>query len=197
MAREIDLIATANGTYYVEFGLDSTQEASFGVRMYVEKSGQRLFDWMQSLGLGFISFMGSELWKFNSDNVSRANFFGEQKDMVVGIVFNEESNQIKIMDSIGIHSDAEWSVDSIVLPASQNHPNGMYSSIPKGKFKKREGILQAEFLRNMKSVDGTIRPIQALKGEPLRGHYAYLTLRNNSTGEISLFKVDINATTGR
>jgi hypothetical protein len=191
------LMASTDGTHYVEFGVDSGDTIDLSIRMYLAKTGTRLFEWMNSLGIGFITFMGSELWLHNSDNVSRCNFYGEQKDMTVGLVFNEEAGEVKVMDSIGIHSDGEWVVDSVEISATQSYPAGMYSKIPKGKFKKREGILQAEFLRNMKSIDGTIRSQQALKGEPLRGYDAYMTLRNSSTGQVSLFKVDINATTGR
>jgi hypothetical protein len=152
---------------------------------------------MQGLGIGWISMIGTELWKHNSDSVPRCNFFGEQKDMVVGLVFNEALGEIKVLDSMEIHSTVEWVVDSIELPATLNYPNGMYSKIPQNIFRNREGVLYAEFMRNMKSADGTIRPIQALKGEELRGDSAYMILRNTSTSEVSLFKVRINATTSR
>lgn len=192
-----ELIAAEDSTHYVEFGLGATSSASFGIQMYIEKTGKRMVDWMQGRGIGFISFMGGEIWKHNSDNVARNNFFGEQKDMVVGIVFNEAQGEIKVMDAMGIHSNEEWTVDSLTIPATQNYPNGMQSSIPKGKFRKREGVLRAEFLRNTLTRGGTVSPLQALKGEPLRGYAAYMTLRNTSTGKVSLFKVDIDSTTSR
>jgi hypothetical protein len=192
-----ELIATESDRHYLEFGLDSTKVATFGIRMYITKTGTRMVDWMQGLGIGWISLMGDEIWKHNSDNVSRCNFFGEQKNMVVGLVFNKDAGVIKILDSMEIHSDGEWVVDSIEIPATLNYPDGMYSKIPQGKFRNREGVLYAEFLRNMKSKSGTISAIQALKGEPLRGDAAYMVLRNTSTDEVSLFKVRINATTSR
>jgi hypothetical protein len=197
MVREIEISPAIDGTFYVQFGFDAGATSSFGVRMYIERTGQRLYDWMQGFGIGWISFMGEEIWKHNSDNVPRCNFFGEQKDMVVGLVFNKDAGVIKILDSMEIHSDGEWVVDSIELPATLNYPDGMYSKIPQGKFRNREGVLYAEFLRNMKTKGGTISAIQALKGEPLRGDAAYMVLRNTSTDEVSLFKVRINATSGR
>ena len=192
-----ELIATESDKHYLEFGLDSTKVATFGIQMYITKTGVRMVDWMQRKGIGFISFMGGEIWKHNSDNVPRNNFYGEQKDTVVGLVFNEAAGQIKLLDSIEIHSNSEWEVESIELPATMNYPDGMHSKIPQGRFKHREGVLCAEFLRNMKTSSSTINPLQALKGETLRGDSAYMVLRNTSTEEVSLFKVRINATTSR
>jgi hypothetical protein len=191
------LVAETDNLHYVDFGLDSGESASFGIRMWIVKKGQRMVEWFQTKGIGFISFMGDEIWKHNSDNVSRNNFYGEQKNWVVGLVFNEAAGEIKLLDSIEIHSDGAWVVDSVEIPATLNYPNGMYSTIPQGRFKTREGVLCAEFLRNMKTSSSTTNTLQALKGEPLRGDSAYLTLRNTSTGEKSLFKVRINATTSR
>jgi hypothetical protein len=195
--ESFSLVANSSGTFYAEIGYDAGASGVFGIRFYIQKTGARIIDWMQGLGIGWISLMGEEIWKHNSDNVPRCNFFGEQKDMVVGLVFNKDAGVIKILDSMEIHSDGEWVVDSIELPATLNYPDGMYSKIPQGKFRNREGVLYAEFLRNMKTKGGTISAIQALKGEPLRGDAAYMVLRNTSTDEVSLFKVRINATSGR
>lgn len=193
----ISLTATTDGVHYIYAGVDAGVTFYAGLRMYIVRTGAHLVEWMQGLGIGWISMIGTELWKHNSDNVPRCNFFGEQKDMVVGLVFNEALGEIKVLDSMEIHSTGEWVVDSIELPATLNYPNGMYSKIPQNIFRNREGVLYAEFMRNMKSADGTVRHIQALKGEELRGDSAYMVLRNTSTSEVSLFKVRINATTSR
>jgi len=147
--------------------------------------------------LGFISFMGGDVWIHNSDDAPRANFFGEQKDVMVGIVANEQANVVKLLDSIGIHSDANWEVVSVTIPKTTNHPNGMTSKIPLGRFKRREGVIRAEFLRNLKTSSGTESVIDAIKGEPLRAYSAYLLLRNTSTTQVKLFKIDINLTSSR
>ena len=194
---EYTMISGSDGTHRVEFGVDSSAAVSFGLSMYIEKTGQRLYDWAQSLGIGYISFIGNELWKHNSDDALRCNFYGEQKDMVVGLVFNEAAGQIKILDTIGLFTNKEWEVESITIPAAKNHPHGMYSKIPQGRFKKREGVLRAEFLRNMKTTGSTANSLQALKGEPLRGYCAYMVLRNSSTDKAVLFKVEIGSTASR
>jgi hypothetical protein len=73
----------------------------------------------------------------------------------------------------------------------------MSSKIPKGRFKKRDGVWQAEFLRNMKTSGNTLSIVEAIKGEPLKGNSAYILLKNTDTTETRLFKVDINLTKSR
>lgn len=205
MAAFIELVATSDGIKYLEFGQDTNQTFGFAIQLYLTKFGEHAIDWMQSRSLGFVSWMGGELWLHNSDDVDRCNFFGEQKDFKVGIVANQEPNRIKVLDSIEIHSEFEepldreskWEVESITIPASLNYPDGMYSKIPSGKFQKREGILSAEFLRNMKTTTATASALDALRGEALRGYEALLILKNSSTGQVKLFKVDLNMTTSK
>lgn len=194
---EITLTATTTGIHYIEFGAEAGAAVAMDIRLYIHRTGKRLCDWMQSLGLGYITFLGTELWSHDSDNVPRCNIYGEQKEFIVGVVFNEAAGEIKLLDSLEIHTDGQWEVESIEIPATLNYPNGMYSRIPQGKFKNREGVLCAEFLRNMKTSSSAISAIQALKGEALRGDSAYMVLKNTSTGKVSLFKVRINATTSR
>jgi hypothetical protein len=197
MAREIVLVSTTTGVHHLEFGMDANELSSFAIMCWITKYGQRAVDWLQGLSLGFISFMGGDVWIHNSDDVPRVNFFGEQKETKVGIVANENPLIVKILDSIGIHSDHKWEVESLTIPMALNTPNGMYSKIPKERFKKREGVWQCEFLRNMKTTTATASVIEAIKGEHLRGYSAYLVLRNTDTTEVKLFKVSINMTASR
>jgi hypothetical protein len=193
---QIDLTATSTGTHYLEFGMNADELSDFQIQMWITKYGKRAVDWLQSLSLGFVSFMGGDLWVHNQPEtiVARGNLFGEQKDCYIGIIANEQPNLVKILDSIGIHTDREWEVTSITIPHVLNHPDGMSSRIPKGKFKWREGILKAEFLRNMKTTSGVDSTLELLKGEYLRGYAAYIIMKNTSTNQMKLFKIDINYT---
>lgn len=182
--------------------MDTSKTFSFAIQYYVTRYGVRAIDWMASMGLGFCSWMGGELWLHNSDDVDRCNFFGEKKDFKVGVVANQEANRLKVLDSISIHSEFEfpldreskWEVESVTIPSSLNYPNGMYSKIPSNRFQKREGILKAEFLRNMKTNSATANALDALRGESLRGYDALIVLKNSSTGQVRLYKVDCNMT---
>ena len=196
---QIDLISQSSGSHYLLFGMDSTSLSSFELQIWITKYGKRAVDWLQSLSLGWISFMGGDLWVMNQPEsvVDRCNFFGEKKDMVVGVVANENPNMIKVMDSIGIHTDSEWEVESVTIPKTLNYPNGMSSRIPINRFKRREGIFRAEFLRNMKTSGDAEIVLDLMRGEPLRGYAAFIVIKNTSTSQVKLFKVDFNMTTSK
>ena len=195
----IDLIATSDGAHYVCFGLDNAELSSFECQMYITKYGRRAVDWVEVLSLGWISFMEGDLWIMNQPEtlVNRVNFFGEAKDMVVGVVANEQPNVVKLLDSIGIRTDGTWEVQSVTIPKSLSYPHGTSSKIPSGKFKKREGFLRAAFLRNMKTTSASESVLELMKGEPLRGECAYLVLKNTQTSEVKLYLIEINMTTSR
>ena len=197
MAVQIDIVSQSDGIHYLEFGVDANTTGGWAVQLWVTRYGPHIIDWAQSLGMGFITFMDNDLWVMNSDEADRCNLFGEQKDCMVGIVSNEQSNKIKLYDALGIHSDSEWEVVSVTIPASLNYPSGMASRIPTQRFKARDGVWRAEFLRNMYTSSGTENTLDLLRGEPLRGHACYMILKNTSTEQVKLFKVDISQTVSR
>jgi hypothetical protein len=197
MSRQVDTVSSSTGMHYILIGYNQNELASFSLMMWITHYGQRAIDWVQALSQGFCTFMGGDIYEHNDPNVPRATLFGERKDVKVGIVANQDANVIKLLDSIGIHSDENWEIESITIPKTLNQPHGMYSRLPKGRFVKREGVWRAAFLRNMKSTSDTISTIQAISGESLRGNSAYLVLKNTSTTEVKLFKIDINMTSSR
>ena len=197
MAIEYEIVAEETGEHFLIFGMDAEDLTSFGVQLWVTKYGARMIDWIQATGLSYITFMGGALYVHNSDKSPRAYLFDEQKEVKMGIVMNEEAGTIKLMDSMGIFSDGEWEVESITIPATLNRPDGMYSVLPKERFKKDNDVLRAEFLRNMKTSGSTVSVKDAISGEELKGNEAYLLLKNvnNPAGEqVKLFKVELNLT---
>jgi len=197
MAREITLLSSSEGSHYLLFGMDHSEVSSFAIQLWIEKFGKRATDFLQAMSLGFASFMGGNIYLHNSDDVPRNYLFDEQKECKIGVVVNEQAPVKKILDSLGIHTDGEWEVESITIPADLNHPDGMYSMIPKTKFKKREGMIYSEFLRNMKTSGSTIKAIEAMTGEPLRCNEAYLILKNTSTDKVQIWGVDVNMSKSR
>ena len=196
---QVDLIATSSGAHTVCFGLNNAELSSFEIQMWVTKYGRRAVDWVEVLSLGWISFLRGDLWVQNQPEtlVNRVNFFGEAKDMIVGVVANESPNVVKLLDSIGIRTDGTWEVQSVTIPKSLSYPHGMSSRIPSGKFKRREGFLRSEFLRNMKTTSASDSVLELMKGEPLRAEAAYLILKNTSTSEVKLFMIEINMTSSK
>ncbi len=197
MAREIQLVSTTSGKHFLVFGLDAGASSNFAVQMWLEKFGPRALEWIQSLNISWVSFLGADIWIHNSDEVDRCNYYGEKKDCKVGVVANEQPTTIKTLDSLAVGSDHEWEITSIYIPPSVNYPDGMSSKIPKGKFKKREGVLYAEFLRNMKSSSGVESVLDAMRGEALRGYIGYMIMTNTDTDQVKLFKIGVNMTTSK
>jgi hypothetical protein len=191
---EIELISTSDGPHKICFGLDAGEISSFGVQLYLTKYGKQAVDWVERLSLGWISFLRGDLWIQNSPDADRNEFFTEHKDAVVGVVVNEQPDMVKILDSIGIHTNKEWEVTSVTIPESLNYPDGMSSRIPKEKFKKREGVFRSEFLRNELSTNGTANVLDLLRGEEMRGEAAIIELTNTSTDEVRLFKISVDMT---
>lgn len=193
----IELTSTSTGPHSVYFGLDGNISSSFGVQMYVTKYGKQAVDWVERLSLGWVSFLRGDIWIQNSPYANRNEFFGEHKDAVVGVVVNEQPDMVKILDSIGIHTNKEWTVTSVTIPESLNYPDGMSSRIPSARFKKREGIFRSEFLRNELSTNGTANVLDLLRGEELRCEAAIIELTNTSTDEVRLYKVEVDLTSSK
>lgn len=196
--REIEVISTSDGSHFLEFGFNANELASFKMQLYIEKHGKRTIDWLSNLSLGYTSFIGGNIYLHNSDEVDRCTWFGEKKDCKVGVVINEKGNVKKILDSLEIKTDnGEWEVESIIVPPDKNYPYGMESKIPARFFKRREGSLYSEFLRNGKTSGSTLKAIELLNGEPLRANSAYMVLKNTSADKVSLYEIVINMTNSR
>lgn len=193
----IELTSTSDGSHTICFGLDGNETSSFGVQLYLTKYGKQAVDWVERLSLGWVSFLRGDIWIQNSPDVDRNNFFGEAKTATVGIVVNEQPDIVKILDSIGLHTDKEWTVTSVTIPESLNYPDGMSSRIPSSMFKRREGVLRSEFLRNELSSSGTANVLDLLRGEELRGTVAIITLTNSSTDEVRLYKITVEMTSSK
>ena len=197
MSVVVSIIATRTDYHVLQIGLDASDLADFKIQCWITRYGARLIDLAQAMGLNFITFMGGDLWIHNDDTQDRCNLFGEKRDCIVGVVANEQPMTVKVFDSIGIQSDAQWEITSITLPPNLNYPDGQYSKLPAEHFKKRSGWWRARFLRNMKSTSSSEIALEAIHGESLRGQEMYLTLKNTSNGQVKLFQVEVDATTSR
>jgi hypothetical protein len=198
MSVVVSIISTRTGFHVLQIGMDSNSLADFRIQCWVTRYGARLVDCVQAMSLNFISFMGGDIWVHNDDTAgTRCNLFGEKRDCIVGVVTNENPLEIKLLNSIGVHSDQTWEITSITIPPTLNHPQGMASAIPKEQFKRRGGIWRAKFLRNLKSALDSVTLLDAIQGEQLSGAEAYIVLKNTSTNQVKLFEISVEMTTSR
>jgi len=106
------------------------------------------------------SFLNNKMWGHNSSSVARCNFYGSQKYPCVKIVTKTAPNEVKVYNSVAIHSNNLWSVDDVRIPPTYTYKNGMVSRLRSNKFQDEEGVLRAGFDRNIlsttNSTGGTI-----------------------------------------
>lgn len=132
------------------------------------------------------------LWLHNSDSVDRLSLYGNAKELIVKIVANKPANVMKIFNSLWLHSSAKFEASSIIVPSGDTDTGReMKSKLSEAVLQERRGIYSAPFFKNMKTTDTTERTNELLTGENLAGYTLEITLKNDSTTKVKLFKVDI------
>jgi len=147
------------------------------------------------IGSKFVSFLAGSLYLHNSTAVNRTTFMGMKFKAEIDLVFNKNPQDIKIYNSIEIHSNKGWdagNIDSIKIEASEKYPNGMKSRLKKGYFKNIEGVYYADFLRDILS-SGIAKINNLLNGRPLRGKTIRIRLTNDDNDKVILFSVVANS----
>jgi len=65
-------------------------------------------DWMIGLSNVFYSWKNGNLWKQNSDQISRGNFYGVDFSSKVTTIFNEDSASTKMFKTLSLDSTSTW-----------------------------------------------------------------------------------------
>ncbi len=114
------------------------------------------------------------------DQIGRTNnFFGVQYDSSIELVFNVQAGQIRIFNSLGIMSEAAWSVESFLTS------DGQISMLGTDNFRLRDGMYSAAILRDILTPQDALpdpvnnKPI--LHGTKLSGVWIRMVLRNSET----------------
>jgi len=102
-------------------------------------------DWIIGMNNYLYTFKGGNLYRHNSDTVSRNNFYGVQYNTTLKSVFNESPLENKLFKTIHIEGDATWDVE--LATDLQNTGN-----ITASWFERKEASYYA-FIRN---GDGTV-----------------------------------------
>lgn len=146
-------------------------------------------------GTQFISFKDGEVWTHNESSVNRNSFYGVQYNSYVWATSNQSPLELKDFGSMELGSNSVWSApenDSIVIEPNATYPNGMASRIKEGRIRNREGIYEADFLRDGLTGGLPFDTDYLMNGRNLKGRELTIKLENDDTTEAKLFYVGVN-----
>lgn len=149
-----------------------------------------------SNALTFISFKDGALWEHNDQTVARNNFYGTQYSTKVKFVANEDYLTVKNYASVAIYSNKLWSspnIGSITVPASTGYPIGMASRLLPSKFRWKESVTYADYLRDANTPNFPTQEAALMGGRKLRGQALIQEIENSDTDETVLYSVLINS----
>ena len=148
-----------------------------------------------SNALVFVSFMNGKIYEHNRVDAPRCDYYGNQHTMKVKLVSNKDYPKVKVYTSIAVYADKTFSspnLGDISIEPSVNYPQGMDSRLVEAKWRWKEGVLYAQYLRdgltpNFPSVDEAI-----MGGRKLRGETLVHQLENFDTDEATLYSVIVH-----
>jgi len=143
----------------------------------------------------FTNGQSAGLYRLNADatDADRIELYGFPQESYIQFVTHEAPNIVKLFNSMGIHADSQWTVESIEIEPTSNYPNGMYSEVLDSDFVEEEGVYRAYMPRNMKTRTSTANNYDRINGDELRGYVMKIKLSTENTDKTELFKVDINS----
>jgi len=144
----------------------------------------------------FYSFLSGRIWKHDV-NPTRGSFFGVNNNMEISFVSNVSPQTVKLYDSIVQNSNKKFTseeYEDIQIVASENQPLGMVSKLTAYQYKSEEGVWYAPLLRNAVTSSPKPNIMDLINGDPLRGQFMQMTIRNSDTTEVILHSIIINCT---
>lgn len=159
-------------------------------------------DYYASIGNVFVSFKNGELWVHDSGLYN--NFYGTQYEQQIDFAANMVFDKVKVFDFVGINTNNNkfvsasatkaWDVAFVIVEPSVQYPQGLYSYIPAGKLRHKEGILYGDILRDVYTPMTGTTLNKLINGRPMRGTAARIMLRNKSDQSVVLNGVIIGMT---
>lgn len=102
---------------------------------------------------------------------------------------------VKTAHSVAYQSNKVWTMPNqgdISIPANTTYPNGMESRLKESRFRDKEGVFYADFLRDM-NTPNTDDPL--FNGRRLKGEVIHINMENEHDDEVRLYLVRINSVT--
>jgi hypothetical protein len=147
-------------------------------------------EWYETMGQFLVSFKNAQPY-LHYTNPTRNNFFGTQYGQEIRVTANIARNTVKIFNNLDVYSNIAWEIPTINIPSTPNSPNGMLSALPAARFKAKEGVWHASFLRDKNDPKYPIAPLALINGRRLRGETIELVMTNTSTSLVYLRALNI------
>lgn len=158
-------------------------------------------EYFGNIGGELVSFLGSELWLHESNDVPYNNFYGVQYTSRYVPVFNMHERAVKLWHNIDQQATKLWFAELIEIPSNEDYLDGMRSELLAHEWSLTEGIWKADFLRDMNDTKKEFldiahiptREVTALyRGRPLRGEVLVVHLALQNSSEFAIFRrVDV------
>jgi len=146
-----------------------------------------------TLGLDFFYFKDGTMYLHDIGST----MFGASYEKSITFVVNPEPGVPKLFDNITQVGSGLWKAE-ISIPATPSYPSGMASQLIGNKWFRYEGQYKADFLRDQTDpqfdpiADPTIQLVTSLlKGRPLRGERADITLKLIDSGVLRMVKTEL------
>jgi hypothetical protein len=123
-----------------------------------------------------ITFKDGQLWKHTS-SVSHCNFYGDQYDCYIDIVFNDTPLDRKTFSAIMQTASSPWYCPSIKSQVNTYGSTPQQTYINEARFNLQEGQYNSAILRDINSSGGLIN------GDTIKGNYLIVRFqKGNPTG---------------
>lgn len=190
---------------YVLAGYSTPKSSAFTIGYDVVKGGWNTkFNYVPEffgrVGQEFVTFKDGALWRHHINN-SYSNWYGVQYKPSVTFICNAIPGAVKLFYSLRVITNRLWSAPVISIPRNMDYNSGMLSRLKVNKFQKYEGIIAADFMRDMNDTSGeflaisntALRQYAALtRGRWLRGEVIQITLEaDNGALNTLLQRVDV------
>jgi len=127
-------------------------------------------------------------------------FYGTIYPSVIEYCFNDAPLAIKVLLALGLRTDKEWTVSSVLTEANESYPV-MQSEILAAQWELREGYYWANFLRDKLNVVTQVPSLATtqlalINGRQLRGSAATITMSYTPTTglKVKLFSASVKYT---
>ena len=143
-----------------------------------------------------VTFKDGELWEQNSVLVPRNNFFGQQYNSEIEFISNIEYPNVKVFNTIAVYANKVFYspiVGDIKTIANGNYATGMISRLVKSKFRPKEGVFYADYLRDANTPNMPSQDVAIMEGRKLRGEFLLHKLINDDTDKVVLYSVIVGS----